>query len=141
MMNESTEVQPRGEDANPLILVVDDEAPVRAIAALLLEQVGFRTLQAGSALEALAVCKLECFDLVLTDVQMPGMDGIELAREMTALHPDLPVVLMSGFAPEAVEECRLPLIPKPFHGDTLIGGIRKVLAGAATKRRTERQVA
>jgi CheY-like chemotaxis protein len=141
MMNESTEVQSRVEDA-PRILVVDDDAPVRAIAALLLEQVGFRTVQAGSAVEALAVSKLECFDLLLTDVQMPGMDGLELAREMTALHPDLPVVLMSGFAPEAVvEECRLPLIPKPFHGDILIGGIRKALAGAATKRRTERQVA
>jgi DNA-binding response OmpR family regulator len=82
----------------PLILVVDDDPDCRQIAALLLEQQGYRTCRAASGAECLDVVRREPVDLVLLDVMMPGMDGFEVAaalRADPATRP-IPVILLTA---------------------------------------------
>ena len=75
------------------------------------------------------------FDLLLTDVRMPGMSGIELVERLAADRPRLDVVYMSGYSDESITRRILAsagpeaLIEKPFDADTLIGTVRRTLAG------------
>ena len=112
------------------ILVVDDERTVRNIAALLLQRHGYRTLQADSGMEAISICEEEKVDLVLSDVRMPGMDGIRLGNELRARHAELPVVFMSGYIPEecASSLSRSSVLSKPFTPVGLLEVVRRSLA-------------
>ena len=120
------------------ILIVDDEPAVRRIAVLLLESAGFQTLQAGSAEEAISICDTESVAVVLSDVQMPGMNGFALERELQVKHAGLPIVFMTGYIAEVspFPEGR-PILKKPFNSETLVRAVRQSsgLAGS------ERQVA
>lgn len=80
------------------ILVVEDNAQLRDMAALMLERLGYRVLKAANAAQALGIFeKGEAIDALLADVLMPGgMNGIELARRVKAMHPDLTILLASG---------------------------------------------
>ncbi len=101
------------------ILVVDDEHSLRITLAANLELEGFEVVEADSAEAALEVLKTSKFDLVLTDIRMPGMSGVDLFRQMRKLGMDAPVVLMTGFALEeliqgALAEGAYTVLPKPF---------------------------
>ena len=111
------------------ILVVEDEGLVREMVGRALGTMGYVVTLAESGEEALARAGTTTFDLLLTDVRMPGMDGGTLARTLRAEHPDLPVVFMSGYA-EGLEPEALAgsvYLPKPFAPADLRRAIAKLL--------------
>ena len=78
------------------ILVVDDERPLRIAMRRVLETKGHRVIEAQDGKEALRLCEQEKPDLVVTDVQMPEFDGLELVLALHKLRPNIPLVVMSG---------------------------------------------
>lgn len=82
------------------ILVAEDEASVRDFVARALGAAGYDVLCAEDGVQAMAALARERFDLVLTDIVMPGLDGIALALRVAKDHPGLPVLLMTGYAAE-----------------------------------------
>lgn len=116
------------------ILVVDDEPLVREVACALLEEYGYRTASCSDAEAALAAFRArpEGFDLLLTDVMMPGRTGPALARECRTLRPGLPVLFMSGYSDQTLAERGLieegeEAIEKPFVLGTLVSRVRETL--------------
>jgi CheY-like chemotaxis protein len=114
------------------VLVVDDEAGLRETLAANLELEGFEVKEADSAEKALELCAAQRFDLVITDIRMPGMNGVELFRALRKQGAMMPVVLMTGFAMEelvqsALEEGAFTVLPKPFD----VGHALKTVANAA----------
>jgi two-component system response regulator HydG len=79
------------------VLIVDDDAELMKLLSLVLTRKGFEARGVRSGAEALAALSAEAFDVVLTDVQMPGMDGIALCERVVAAHLDLPVVVLTAF--------------------------------------------
>ena len=117
--------------SRPRVLVVDDEPIIRRIAAQILTAAGFDVLTAVDGREAFAIASHLDADLslVLTDVRMPNMDGLELGPALAALRPGLPVLYMSGFGAPA-SSAAVPascFIEKPFLPDHLLEGVRRVL--------------
>ena len=113
------------------ILVVEDEALVRMTTATVLEQAGFRVMEAASGPDALEVMEREPeVDLVLTDYAMPGMTGLELTHALRAGRPDLPVLMVTGYAelPKAASVDGLIIVAKPYRPEDLVGRIRATLA-------------
>ena len=101
-------------------LVVDDEDPVRASTAAMLVCLGYTVVEARSAGEALALIDAGPMpQLVVTDHLMPGMTGSELARAVRDRDLDLPVLIVSGYAEDAVIADGLPRLAKPFRLDAL----------------------
>lgn len=104
------------------ILVVDDEAGLRMTLAANLELEGFEVVEAESADHALKLLAEQDFDLVLSDIRMPGRSGIEMVRELRSSGVDLPVILMTAFtAEESLDEATrngvFTVLTKPFHFD------------------------
>lgn len=118
------------------ILLVEDDDAVRVTAALVLENFGYRVLAASRPAEALAIARqVSRIDLVLSDVVMPEMSGVEFAGHLDKLHPGTPVLFMSGYAQGAVEQQGLVdvagrLLPKPFTARELAIQVRKALDDA-----------
>ncbi len=81
------------------VLVVEDNAEVGAFSTQILQDLGYETTWAASGADALALLRRgrARFDVVFSDVVMPGMDGVELGREIRRRHPGMPVVLTSGY--------------------------------------------
>ena len=83
------------------MLFVDDDATIRELMSTLLEDIGYATLLAQSGLEAMALLNAgESVDVLVTDLSMPGMDGLSLIRAAQAYQPDLPAILLTGYAGE-----------------------------------------
>lgn len=117
----------------PNILLVDDDDAVREITAAILEDLGYEVREASSgdaALEALA--RNPRVDLMMVDVSMPGMSGIDLTRAVRERRPEVPVLLVTGYADgdavAAVGEERIVL--KPFRNEDLARKIRTALGGS-----------
>jgi two-component system cell cycle sensor histidine kinase/response regulator CckA len=103
------------------ILLVEDEAPVRAFASRALQLKGYTVVEAGDAEAALRTLREDDrrFDLFVTDVVMPGMDGPTWVREALQDHPGVKVVFVSGYSEEDVVEISADIpnsvfLPKPF---------------------------
>src|SRR5215467_6623933 len=114
------------------ILLVDDERSLLMTLAANLEMDGFDVTMAESGKLALELFEKEKFDLVLSDVRMPGMHGVELFRRIRALRPDCPVVLMTAFAVEglvrdAISEGVFTVLPKPFDIEHVVGALTRAL--------------
>jgi PAS domain S-box-containing protein len=116
------------------VLVVEDDIGVRTFAAQVLRDVGCTVLTAEDPAGALAIGSRESerIDLVLTDVVLPGINGSDLAERLCALRPGLPVLFMSGYAPEEiVASAALPigghLLRKPFTPAALRDGVVQAL--------------
>jgi len=112
------------------ILVVDDEEPMRHMLELLLRRAGFEVRSAASGADALAIVDAEPIDVVLSDVRMPGLDGLGLADRLSAEHPEVTLVMMSAFgtvdlALEAMRRGAYDYISKPFKQDEVILTLRK----------------
>jgi CheY-like chemotaxis protein len=113
------------------VLIVDDEESVRALIRRQLNTSGHTVIEAGSAPEALGLIRqrAERLDLVLSDVVMPAMNGTELAAHLATEFPDLPVVLMSAYAPAGLARVGLgdaivPVLRKPFEANVLLDLVR-----------------
>jgi CheY-like chemotaxis protein len=114
--------EPSAEAQPPAaILVVEDNQDVAAFAETLLSELGHRVTRAASGEEALELTRKQPFDIVLSDVVMPGMGGIKLAETLAKEQPDLPVVLATGYSQEIVEggSGGRPVILKPYRLATL----------------------
>lgn len=125
-------------EASPpaVILVVDDEDAVNRLVSRYLTHLGYRVLEACSGEEALAVVRRQRppIDLVLSDVVMPGMDGVALAARLLARCPGPSVILMTGVLPEEVERLSVngqivPVLRKPLNLDQLQNLLRVTLEG------------
>jgi two-component system cell cycle sensor histidine kinase/response regulator CckA len=122
------------------ILVVDDEPSVRRITRRVLEGVGYRVRSAPDGAVALDVVAREGTpDLVVTDLMMPGIGGAELSRRLRLEYPALPVLFMSGFSAEHVQQqwgldCDGSMLQKPFTPAELIARIAGVLSRVAKPR-------
>jgi two-component system NtrC family response regulator len=115
------------------ILIVDDEKNYPPILSAVLEDAGFETLTAYSGPEALAVLEDSDVDLVLTDMKMPGMDGIELLERVKTKDPELPVIMMTAHgtvekAVEAMQKGAYSYLLKPFDNEQLILYVNKANA-------------
>jgi len=128
--------------AGATVLVVDDEAAVRAVATRMLERRGFRVLQASGGAEALALVDRDGPPrVVLTDLMMPGIDGLTLARRLRLRWPALPIVFMSGYSAEELRHRRVfdaegGLIQKPFTPGALVKSVSAALAQAGAWRQS-----
>jgi PAS domain S-box-containing protein len=121
---------PRGN--GELILVVDDEEPIRTSAAQILEHYGYQTATACDGADAIAVFAPRVGEvrLVLTDLMMPILGGAALAATLRRLNPALPIVAMSGGdsrADASHREFARAFLAKPFQGDTLLSVVRRSL--------------
>ena len=109
------------------ILVVDDEADIRAVVRQMLIAEGYVVLDAGDPHQALRMAGQQAVDLLLTDVVMPLMRGTELAQRLQALVPSAKVLLMSAYKVAEIEASGHPFIAKPFTPATLAEKVRQVL--------------
>jgi two-component system, NtrC family, response regulator len=114
------------------ILVVDDETNYLTVMEALLGEAGYEVLTAHSGVEALKVAGGADLDLILTDMKMPKMGGIELLDETQRLYPDLPVIIMTAFgtvekAVTAMKKGAFDYILKPFKNDEILVIIAKAL--------------
>ena len=114
------------------ILVVDDESNYLTVMETLLGEAGYEVLTAPSAIEALKISAAADLDLVLTDMKMPKMTGIELLDKLQQLQPDLPVIIMTAFgtvekAVSAMKKGAFDYILKPFKNDEILVTIAKAL--------------
>jgi len=118
------------------ILVVDDDLHVLEVLEARLSSGGFRVYKAGGAPEALEIIRQQDLDLMISDVKMPGMGGMELLTEVRTLRPGLPVIFLTAYgtipdAVRAVKSGAVDYLTKPFDGRELINRIRKVLEGVS----------
>lgn len=114
------------------VLIVDDEAALSRAYVQLLARQGFRAEACVSAQEALRRASTEDFDCIVTDINMPGMNGVELLRQVRAHDRDVPVVLLTGApavesAAEAVNYGALQYLLKPVAADELIATVRRAV--------------
>jgi two-component system, cell cycle response regulator CpdR len=113
----------------PRILVVDDDIDVREFVSTVLADEDFDAVAAQDGGEALALLSDGEYDLLLTDIRMPGIDGFELVRRARRAQPDLRVLFMSGFSAQYdIDPNRDDFVAKPFRSRELLGCIFEILA-------------
>ena len=116
-------------------MVVEDEPSLRELAREILESQGYQVLEAGTGAEALSILRAHrgSLDLLITDVIMPGLSGRQLAEQVVADHPRLPVLYMSGYTSDVIAQSGvlgedIQLLEKPFTPDGLVRRVQAVLA-------------
>jgi two-component system cell cycle sensor histidine kinase/response regulator CckA len=123
------------EPGRGVVVVVDDEEMVRGVITRLLESAGYTVLAADNGEDALAAMQEhhEPVDLVISDIEMPQMDGLELVAFLRAAYPNLPALLVSGQSPQFLIDNRHRIdaethfLAKPFTPATLLGRVKKLL--------------
>ena len=117
------------------ILLAEDDNDMRRFLERALEQAGYRVVSFDNGLAAYNRLREEPFELLLTDIVMPEMDGIELARRATELDPDIKVMFITGFAAVALNpDSNAPrdakILSKPFHLRDLVNEVQTLLVAA-----------
>jgi len=125
------------------VLVCDDDRSVRAALSVNLAKGGYDVVVVERALDALERLRAEPFDLVITDVKMPGMSGLELLGEVKTYWPEVRVIVMTGYgnAPDAVRAMQAgaaTYLQKPIERDELLLVIERTLANRALAREVQR---
>jgi CheY-like chemotaxis protein len=119
-----------------VVLIVDDDAAIRRTLKTNLERLGMSVLEASNGMEAWTLFQETrgTTALVITDIRMPKMNGIELALKLVRVQPNLPVILLTG-SPEDLRRARglLPVIEKPVSWSAALDIIRVSLAFARTR--------
>lgn len=121
---------------SPTVLVVDDEASVRRFASRALMHEGFVVEEAADGLEGVALVRrgAHAFNAVVSDIVMPRLNGVQLVQELALSHPELPVVLMSGYGAAQLETMGIAapcgMLIKPFSAEQLVREVRRCLRGA-----------
>jgi two-component system response regulator AtoC len=116
------------------ILLVDDDAAVGTVLGALLRQAGLSFHHALSGEAALAALERRAFDAAITDLRMPGLDGLDLLARLRRAWPELPVVMLTAhgtvqLAVEAMKAGAVDFVQKPFDREELLFVVRKALAG------------
>ncbi len=135
-----------GQHMTQRILIVEDDHQLREALCDTLELAGFDYMEAADAEAALEVLQREAFSLVVSDVNMPGMDGHQLLAQIRQGYPGLPVVLITAFgqvsrAVEAIKAGAVDYLMKPFDSDTLIATVKRFSGGGIEQQAAEEPVA
>jgi DNA-binding NtrC family response regulator len=118
-----------------IVLVVDDEPTVRRLARRVLLEDGFEVIEAADGAEALELVdgSGDPLRVVVSDIVMPKLNGVQLLQRLSITHPELPVILMSGYAgPELAErgiQAPCSLLVKPFKPEELVAEVRRCIRG------------
>ncbi|GAA4007914.1 cell cycle two-component system response regulator CpdR [Sphingomonas humi] len=112
------------------ILLAEDDSSMREYLARALERVGYSVKAVGCGTEAMPLLESESFDLLLTDIVMPEMDGIELAQKAGVIDPSIRVMFITGFAAVALQSGRTApeakMLSKPFHLKDLVAEVDRL---------------
>jgi two-component system cell cycle sensor histidine kinase/response regulator CckA len=120
------------------VLVVDDEPMIRWFAARVLREEGFEVHEASDGAEALELIRagIPDLDLVLSDIVMPRMNGVQLLESLSTLRPDLPTILMSGYGTAQLAELGIVspcgVLGKPFSPEALVAEVRRCIQSLLT---------
>ena len=114
------------------VLVVDDDAVVGHSINRVLTGQGYQVREAASGIEALEALGNQQYDMVFTDIRMPGMDGLDMASRMKKNYPEMPVVVITGYGTQENEKKASDLgvagfLRKPLSPDTIIENAKRVL--------------
>ena len=120
------------------ILMIDDDPHMHRIVGIYLKDKPYEFVNVHSARMALHKLDEQLFDLILSDIQMPGMDGIELIKMIKAKYPNLPIIVLSAFDSERFREefasfADLSILAKPFDQKTLLRLVERYLGKAKNK--------
>ncbi len=115
------------------IILAEDDNDLRRFLVSALEKAGHRVTSFGEGASAFEEIKQETFDLLLTDIVMPEMDGIELARRAAELDPALKIMFITGFAavalnPDSKAPKEAKVLSKPFHLRDLVNEVNRLMA-------------
>jgi two-component system chemotaxis response regulator CheY len=113
------------------VLIVDDDADARSLMRLTLEADGFTAIEASDGADALAHISSSCPNLVVTDLEMPIMDGWELLEALERTKPLLPTLVITGREDPLVNRTRTPVLNKPLDQAKLIEQVRRSCKGSA----------
>ncbi|MGE0762715.1 MAG: response regulator [Bdellovibrionales bacterium] len=112
------------------ILIVDDEAEICDSLGLILKSRGHEITAANNGQKAIDILKNQNFNLVMSDVNMPTMNGVDLLKHVTQNYPDLPMILMTGYAAYKTEDLLAlgakHVLSKPFNSRNLLAAIEMV---------------
>jgi excisionase family DNA binding protein len=119
---------------SPLVLVVDDEKDIRGMIGLFLEKDGYRVALAESGKRAIEAVQREMPEVVLLDLVMPGMSGVDVLKVLHSMKPDLPVIIITGYPDsdlmaEALRYPPVTLLSKPVDNEVLLRTVRRLLHG------------
>ena len=117
------------------ILIAEDDTSMRHFLSMALQRAHHEVESCADGLEALALLEgtADAFDLLLADIVMPGMDGIELSQKAARIRPGLKVMFITGFAGVVMDQAqqeKRPILSKPFHLKELVDQVEQVLAAA-----------
>jgi CheY-like chemotaxis protein len=126
-------VDPPSATSPQIVLLVDDDQRVRELVRVMLERAGYRVVEAESGEEAInQFSTMESVDLLVSDLQMPGMSGLELFDRLVERRPSLRVLFISGAASPselaAIARKKAVLLEKPFSAQSLANKVREVLS-------------
>ncbi len=113
------------------ILIAEDDASMRNFISMALENAGHTTTQCADGMEAFkSIESGNAYDILLADIVMPGMDGIELSKKAASIQPNIKVMFITGFAAiaQGKTEGNEQLLSKPFHLNDLVDRINDLLA-------------
>jgi len=120
------------------VLIVDDQNGIRILLVEVFSSEGYETFQAANGKAALEIVKLHAPDLVLLDMKIPGMDGLEILKHIKQMNPDIKVIMMTAYGEldmikEATDLGALMHFTKPFDIDEMRQAVNMQLKGAANK--------
>lgn len=110
----------------PRVLIIDDEKPITKMLSLALTRAGFKVDVASNGEEGINKVNKKYFDVVITDIRMPGINGARVVHEIKSNINNIPVIGMSGTPWELLNEEFDAVLPKPFSLKTLISTVRDV---------------
>ena len=121
------------------VLVVEDDMHVRNTVVAIMEEHNYVPIACKDAGEALEACKRFAFDVVLTDIRMPGISGLELLEEIHRIYPEIPVILMTAYAEmetavSAIKKGAFDFLIKPWEPGHVVGAVRKAADYARLKQ-------
>ncbi|HYI07602.1 MAG TPA: response regulator [Thermoanaerobaculia bacterium] len=127
-MNSST----APEENRFTVLLAEDEPMLRRVVGVTLRLGGFAVIEAADGTAGLEILQSDTsIDMLLTDVKMPGLNGYQLAEAGLSLRPGMRVMLMTGYAdeaiPDVIREASIPILRKPFNFDNLATSVRNVI--------------
>ncbi len=118
------------------ILLIEDHASVRMLLLRVLEDAGYRVCEAANGREGLQRFSVDSVDLVITDLEMPEMNGLDVIRALTRVCADVKIIAMSGVSLEELQQAKLlgarHIIPKPIDLHLLLHAVQEELQHATT---------